>query len=112
MYKACFKVAFIIGVIVGIAAFNSWYINGPLLKHNIDVSMKQLKGDGALTTAGNDIPLGEGYAISFPTLYILQAIIVALLTVLLFLGDIFGRKPEKKDWSWSAMTWLSDKSDP
>ncbi len=87
IYKVSFKIAFVLLVIVGIAALNYWYINGPRLEHNTAVAMQQLKGKGALTTAGNNVNL-FGYDVSFSTIYLLEAIGVALLVVFLFAGDI------------------------
>ncbi len=87
IYKVALKIAFVLLVIVGIAALNYWYINGPLLEHNTQAAMQQLKGKGALTTAGNDVTL-FGYSVSFSTVYLLEAIGVVLLVIFMFAGDI------------------------
>lgn len=84
--KVILKIAFFLLLLAALGGANSYFINGPLLQSNTEVSMQQFKGVPA--TAG-DFKVGD-YWISFSTVYIVEVVFLALVGAFLFIPHIYS----------------------
>jgi hypothetical protein len=86
MYRAAFRVAFFLTLLVIIGSVNSYVINGPLLQSNTELGMNQFKGVPA--TAG-DFKIGD-FWVSLNSVYIIEVIVLALIAFLLFFKPVMS----------------------
>ncbi len=84
MNKMVFKIVLFLALCAGVASGNTYYINGPLLKSNTEIALKQFEGTPA--TAGG-LKVGD-YWVPFNVVYTGEAILLALAFSLLFGKDI------------------------
>ncbi len=83
MKKTVLKLFVFVMFIVAVMTLNNFVINGPLLQSNTDLSVKQFKDTPA--------PAGDfqiaGYWVTFNVVYVVEALMLALIGFLMFVGD-------------------------
>lgn len=79
------RIAFFALVIVAVAGFNSYVLNGPMLQHNVHTSVQQLN-DKVPATAG-DFKIGD-FWLTFHSVYVVEVVFIGLLGAAMFLPGI------------------------
>ncbi len=81
MYGLVIKMILFMALAVGVVTANSYVVNGPLLKHNNDLALKQFESGTPATSRDFQI---EGYSVPFGVVYVGEAMFLALVFTLLF----------------------------